>query len=238
MKANAHLRDEELLENTRAYDSHLEACPACRERRHVQQRVRQGMKLLPRETAPSRAALAMLQVAMSGSERRTRIVHTRGFRMLVVACAAAASVWVWWWKERRPHMPFKAPLVEELALDHLHYERKIDAAEVRGDPPIIANWFAAKLGFRPHLGRIEAASVEGAKSCRIAGKWTALVWFERAGHWLSLFTMPEHVVDARGCAAAQGVRVCAVADPRGGARVLVGDLPPEEMLRLVEESLQ
>jgi hypothetical protein len=138
---------------------------------------------------------------------------------------------------RRPG-PLPAPVVDELALDHLHYAHKVDGASVRGDPPTIATWFQSELGFSPHLGALEATSIEGAKPCRIAGKWTALVWLDRAGHWLSLFAMPEHRADGRGCAEAEGVRVCASPDPHGGARVLVGDLSEEEMLRLVDDSLR
>lgn len=233
MTSNAHLRDDELMEPaSRTHGEHLAACAACQHRRQAQDTVRRAMKLLEREAPPSPTALAVLQEAASKSQRRTRSVLMAA-AALTVACVALLV-----WRQHRPQAPFPPPLVDELALDHLHYEHRVAAAEVRGDPAVITAWFAAKLGFSPHLGVIEATSVEGAKSCRIAGKWTALVWLERAGHWLSLFTMPEQIASGRGCASAQGVRVCAVSDPRGGSRVLVGDLPPDEMLRLADESLQ
>lgn len=233
MKSNAHLRDHELLEpTTRAHEEHLASCAACRQRRDVQVTVRGAVKLVDREAPPSPAALALLQEAASKPSGRRWVL------MIAAAALVVSATLVLFLKERRQQAPFPAPLVEELALDHLHYQHNVEAAEVRGDPATIASWFAGKLGFAPHLGAMEATSLEGAKPCRIAGKWTALVWLDRAGHWLSLFTMPEQIAYARGCASAQGVRVCAVPDPRGGSRVLVGDLSPEELLRLADESLQ
>jgi hypothetical protein len=85
---------------------------------------------------------------------------------------------------------------------------------------------------------LEAATVVGGKRCRIGGEWSALIWLERAGRWLSLFSMPQDAVATRGCVRASGVNVCGVADPQGGSRVLAGTLPDAEMLRLLDESME
>lgn len=231
---DAHLREEELLgPATAAREEHLRACASCSRRMADQDRVRTAIGDLEREAPPPAAALALLEGA---ADRRS----TRAWRPLLAAAlvVAMAVVAASAWKLGRTAAPLPAPVVDELALDHLHYEHRTDAAAIKGDQGLIASWFAGRLGFTPHLGALEAVTLEGAKPCRIAGKWTALVWLERAGHWLSLFTMPEQVARGRGCASAEGVRVCASPDPRGGARVLVGDLPEAEMMRLVEESLQ
>jgi hypothetical protein len=37
---------------------------------------------------------------------------------------------------------------------------------------------------------------------------------------------------------ASGVNVCGVSDPHGGSRVLAGNLPEPEMLRLLDESMK
>jgi len=191
--------------------------------------IRIALASLPRTAPVPEGALAVLR-----AHRRRRRRRSMALLMVaaVVALVAAFAIQV------RRSCPLPSDLTNELALDHLHYANRTDAAEVRGDPQTIAGWFSQRLGFTPHYGRIEAARFEGARACRIGGKWTALAWVDRAGHWLSLFAMPEHVARARGCTTAQGVRVCASPDPRGGARVLVGDLPESEMLRLVDESLQ
>jgi len=231
MKSAAHLHDADLLGPlTAAQEDHLRSCASCSRRKDNQERVRAAIRQMDREAPSPRGALVLLEDA--ARQRWSR----RWF--LVLAAAAVVAVVVVAWTARRPRPPLPAPVIDELALDHLHYEHKTDAAAVVGDESKVSSWFAGKLGFTPHLGSIEAVSIEGAKPCRIAGRWTALVWLDRAGHWLSLFTMPEQVADGRGCAAAQGVRVCASPDPRGGARVLVGDLPDAEMMRLVDESLQ
>lgn len=201
------------------------------ERDDAQARVRDAIRLLDREAPPPAAALALLDSAKRRRSRRARLVAFAAASLLIAASVVAL--------QRRAHAtPLPAPVVDELALDHLHYEHRVDAAAVRGDRSTIASYFGEHLGFAPHYGELEATTFEGAKPCRIAGKWTALAWLDRAGHWLSLFTMPEQVAQGRGCATAEGVRVCASPDPRGGARVLVGDLPEPEMLRLVDESLE
>ncbi len=191
--------------------------------------IRRALGALPRTAPVPEGALALLR-AHRGTRRRRSIALLVAAAMVTAVAAFAIQV--------RRSRPLPSDLTDELALDHLHYANRTEAAEVRGDPQTIASFFAERLGFTPHYGSIEAARFEGARSCRIGGKWTALAWVDRAGHWLSLFAMPEHVAQGRGCMMAQGVRVCASPDPRGGARVLVGDLPESEMLRLVDESLQ
>ncbi len=198
----------------------------------VQDKIRAALKTLPREAEVPAAALALLE-----GERRSRR-RRRRFALAAAALAALVAITAGVWVVARPRLPVPRDLADELALDHLHYEHHAEAAEVRGDPAAVSAYFAHKLGFAPHYGAIEAATLLGAKPCRIAGKWTALLWLDRAGHWLSLFTMPEHDIRGRGCTTAEGVRVCSVPDPSGGARVLVGDLPESEMLRLASESLQ
>jgi hypothetical protein len=233
MKLDAHLRDEELAdEPSPEREAHLRGCAACRQRREAQLAVRLALRALSRDAAVPAAVRALLETQKRATRVR-RLLVASAFAALLVAAAASVLVGM----TRRPSTPMPSPLVDELALDHIHYEHRADLAEVRGDPAILSSYFGSRLGFAPHYGTLEAANFEGGKPCRIAGKWTALVWLDRAGHWLSLFAMPEHHADRRGCALAEGVRVCASPDPRGGARVLVGDLPEEEMLRLVDESL-
>lgn len=227
-----HLRDEDLLEPPPSGTAHLENCDACSARREAQLVVREAFRALPHEAEVPVSALALL------AEKRSRSRSWRRAFALGAAATAFVVAIVAWLVVRRAPRPLPADLADELALDHLHYERRVDAAEVRGDPARISSYFGQKLGFAPHYGPIEAATFEGAKPCRIAGKWTALAWLNRAGHWLSLFTMPEHDVHGRGCTSVEGVRVCGAPDPRGGARVLVGDLSEPEMLRLLDESLR
>lgn len=226
-----HLREEDLLSPTARDEAHLRSCDACAARRETQSAVASALRALPRASTVPPAALALLQ-AKRWAQRSGRRAFAVGFAA-ALSISVASVVMV---SRSRRQVP--SELADEIALDHLHYEHRRSAAEVRGDPAAIASYFKAKLGFSPHYGPIEAATFEGGKSCRIGGKWTALAWLERAGHWLSLFAMPEHDLGPRGCAVAHGLRVCAAPDPRGGARVLVGDLSEAELLRLLDESLR
>lgn len=227
----SHLRDEELIDPPASGKIHLESCGTCAARRDAQLAVRGALRALPREAEVPSAALAVLDAQRSRRRSSKRALLAVAAALVLGGTAAAVLL-------HRPRRPLSSDLADELALDHIHYERHVDAAEVRGDPATISSYFSRTLGFAPHYGPLEAATFEGAKPCRIAGKWTALAWIDRAGHWLSLFTMPEHEVLARGCATTEGVRVCGAPDPRGGARVIVGDLPEAEMLRLVDDSLR
>jgi hypothetical protein len=129
-------------------------------------------------------------------------------------------------------------LAREIALDHLHYEHRPEAAEVAGPADEVGAYFERTLRRRPHLAQIEAATVIGGRRCRIGGEWSALIWLERAGRWLSLFALPQEAVQARGCVETSGVNVCGTTDPSGGSRVLAGNLPDAEMLRLLDESME
>jgi hypothetical protein len=89
------------------------------------------------------------------------------------------------------------------------------------------------------LEHLHDAPAAGAVSrCRIGGKDATRTSLERDGHRLSLFSMRDPTPAGSGCVDALGVRVCAAADPLGGTRALVGDLPEAQMLGIVDESLR
>lgn len=232
-----HLPDERLIEaGARGEEAanHLETCAECRVRRDAALEVRGAIAKLDRQAPAPPEAIALL---LRAEEERPRAKARWARRAaLGIGAAALASLVFAWATRRSPRQPLSRPLVDEIALDHLHYERRVEAAEVRGEPAELSAFFEDRIGFSPRLSAVEATTLAGGKACRIGGEWTALVWLERAGHWLSLFVMPGAEPSGRGCAESQGVRVCAVPDPGGGARVVVGALPPAEMLRLAEES--
>jgi hypothetical protein len=229
---SVHPSDEELLEPSATTEAHLATCETCASRRDAHRTIRASLAELPRHAEIPAVARALLETR----RRRSRTLQRAA--VVGVSSAVVCAMLGAWFALHGPREALPKDLAEELALDHLHYEHHIEAAAVRGDPNAISAYFARTLGFAPHYGAIEAATFEGGKPCRIAGRWTALAWLDRAGHWLSLFTMPNHAMSARGCASAEGVHVCGAPDPNGGARVLVGDLSEAEMMRLVDESLQ
>ncbi|MBA3547668.1 MAG: hypothetical protein H0T76_14380 [Nannocystis sp.] len=214
-----------------AQRAHVARCTSCQQRRDNLDALQRALRALPRIAEPPDGALALLEMPARSPPRR----RLRG--VLGVAAMLAALV--------ATHYGFRGgtevmdtALAQEIALDHLHYERRIDAAEIRGTREEVVDYFEQTLSMRPHLPEIEATRVLGGKRCRIGGTWTALVWFERADAWLSLFALPSPKVVRRGCVEAAGVNVCGAHDPRGGSRILAGKLPQPEMLRLIDESLE
>ncbi len=235
-RSSEHLRDEELGDSlTRAQQGHVDHCTDCAHRRSAILAVQEAVRALPRTAEPPAAAMALLENPAKAqrpwSKRRWLIVA-------IGSATAVAAVVLFVTLRSGHHAPMKDDLAQEIALDHLHYEHNTNAAEVSGSPDQIGDYFAQTLQRRPRLAPLEAATVVGGKRCRIGGEWSALIWLERAGRWLSLFSMPQDAVASRGCVRASGVNVCGVADPHGGSRVLAGNLPDAEMLRLLDESME
>ncbi len=238
MNRSEHLRDEELGDAlTRAQQGHVDHCPDCANRRSTIRAVQEAVHALPRTAEPPAAALALLEDP--SARRRGPWWRRHGRSALALAAAAAvAAIGVLVTLRANDRAPMQESLAQEIALDHLHYEHRVEAAEVSGSADQIGDYFAQTLRRRPHLAPLEAANVVGGRRCRIGGEWSALIWLERAGQWLSLFSMPQDAVSSRGCARASGVNVCGVTDPHGGSRILAGNLPSTEMLRLLDESLE
>lgn len=239
MVDDRHLHEEALTEPlTRAQQRHVGRCHACSARRTNALRVQEATAALPRIAEPSPRLLALLDHELTDQRHAWR-VSRRTFAWAMVAIGLCAALVVSWWTARREFdAPMKEALAQQVALDHLHYERRTQAAEVSGTLDEIADYFARTLSRRPRLSPVEATTIVGGKRCRIDGHWSALVWIERADRWLSLFSLPHDVVASRGCVRSSGVNVCGVADVAGGSRLLVGSLPDAEMLRLLDESME
>lgn len=236
MSRRDHLRDEDLGEAlTRSQQQHVDACARCAHRRSNVSAMQEAIRALPRTAEPPASALALLGDAPRRPASRIWRWSAAG---ALVAAAASVALFVWRPDGGRDGRPMGDALAQEIALDHLHYERNPRAAEVSGNPERIETYFAQSLNRPPRLAAIEGTDVVGGKRCRIGGEWSALVWLERAGHWLSFFSMPQDAVASRGCTNVSGVNVCGIPDPRGGSRVLAGNLPDAEMLRLLDESTE
>ena len=238
MNRSEHLRDEELGDAlNRAQQRHMDQCRDCAHRRSTILAVQEAIHALPRTAEPPAKAMALLE-GPTVARARPRWSRARWGVVVGSAVAVAAAVVLFTMIRSDHRAAMNDELAQEIALDHLHYEHNTNAAEVSGSPDQIGDYFAQTLQRRPHLASLEAATVLGGKRCRIGGEWSALIWLERAGRWLSLFSMPQDAIASRGCVRASGVNVCGVVDPHGGSRVLAGNLPDAEMLRLLDESMK
>ena len=232
-----HLSVEDLeAELTPIKQRHLVRCPRCQSARDSILALAEAVQALPRSAPPPKRTLALLTQQPTTPALRRGVWHRP--IVLVTTLVLLGLLGGGLYQATRQHGPIERGLAEEIALDHLHYQHRRSAAEIIGTAPEIADFFERTLARRPHLPTIEATQLVGGKRCRIGGAWSALVWLERAGAWLSLFALPEGKVRKRGCVEAAGVYVCGAADPRGGSRVLVGRLPKPEILRLLDESLR
>ncbi len=230
--SDRHLSPEEIEGDLAgAGADHVRTCAACAQRRSALQLVHAGIASLGREAPPPAAAVALLGAAQRISRRRAwlagGVVALSLFALATVAAVLMA---------RRSGSPLSVSLLDEIALDHLHYVHLDSASQFSGRASDIATWFRPTLGRVPRLADVEALSFRGARNCRLAGQRVALVFVERAGHRLSLFVMPRVSSRGAGCAESQRMRVCSIPDPQGGTRALVGDLAAREMLRLLAES--
>jgi anti-sigma factor RsiW len=235
--AGKHLSVEDLEEElTPMKQRHLARCPRCQSARASILALRAAVQSLPRSAPPPKRTLELLTPKPATPALFRRAWHRPIALMTTLVLLGLLGGGLY--QATRQRSPIERGLAEEIALDHLHYQHRRSAAEITGTASEIADFFERTLARRPHLPTIEATYLVGGKRCRIGGAWSALVWLERAGVWLSLFALPESKVRKRGCVEAAGVYVCGAADPRGGSRVLVGRLPKPEMLRLLDESLR
>lgn len=236
--ADMHLQMEDLSETlTAGQQQHLARCARCERARASILSLREAVRSLPvTAPPPGKTLLLLADVADVVSSRSSPPRWPRALAATFAVLALLGGV-VHFAAHRS--VAIERDLAQEIAFDHLHYQHRRGAAEVTGTATEIADFFERTLSRRPYLPPVEATQLIGGKRCRIGGAWSALVWLERAGEWLSLFSLPAPgAVRQRGCVHAAGVYVCGMADPRGGSRVLVGRLPPGELLRLLDESLR
>jgi len=233
-----HLEMETLSEPlSGGQQQHLARCAGCSNVRARVLSLRAVVRALPATAPPPGKTLSLLKEV--AQDVHSHSIARRWLRAIAATFVALALLGGGLHVASRRAAAVEHDLAQEIALDHLHYQHRKSAAEVTGTAMEIADFFERTLFRRPYLPPIEATHLIGGKRCRIGGAWSALVWLERAGEWLSLFSLPAaSAVRQRGCVQAAGVYVCGAADLRGGSRILVGRLPPRELLRLLDESLR
>jgi hypothetical protein len=232
--SDRHLSSEDLVESPEGTAAaHLAGCPICAERRRLLLEVRATIETLDRAAPPPRGALELLERAAQREQQRRR----RWAWFALAAAAMGVAVAIVLGVRARTSQPFADAFMDEIALDHLHYVRHPSPAQFTGSREELARWFAPTLGHPMRLASLEATEYIGGRNCWLRGKYAALVLADRASHRLSLFDIPAVAPRRAACGSAQGVRVCAIPDPDGGARVIVGDLPDAEMMRLLVESI-
>ena len=208
-------------------EAHLAQCPACRARLESLRAVKHALARLPSREAPPGAVRARVE--------SLRFAHrTSRARVLAAAVAAVAVGAAGLLLARRPQAP-TLTLTEELVGDHLRSVPDAMPAEVTShDPQEVIAFFAGRVPFSPVAPAFPASRLVGGRLCQIDGRLVQLLFYDAKGEKLSLFVSGGDLGEP-GCREARGHHVCT---RHVGSRslVLVGKLPAEELLHLLDEA--
>jgi anti-sigma factor RsiW len=208
-------------------EAHLAGCPACRVRLESLRAVKHAVARLPSREAPPGAVRARVE-ALRFARRRSRAC------VLAAVATAAALGAAGMLLTRRPSGPPVA-LAEELVGDHLRSVPEAMPAEVTShDPKEVIAFFAGRVPFAPAAPVFLNSQLVGGRLCHIDGRRVQLLFYDAGGEKLSLYVSDRDLGDG-GCRQSRGHHVCS---RRVGDRslILVGRLPSEQLLRLLEEA--
>lgn len=125
-------------------------------------------------------------------------------------------------------------LADDLVANHLHSVPEVRPAEVTSqDPRVIAAFFAGHLPFEPVVPRLPRANLIDGRLCKLDGRRVQLLFYDHAGHTLSLFVTDRQQPDD-GCESARGHSVCRRCEGEL-TLFLVGALPQAELRSLLVE---
>jgi len=213
-----------------AIRAHLSACPDCYTRLESLRALKHAVARLPSREEPPGAIRARIDVLRFGQRARPR------WRMvaLTVGPVAAAVVAVWGGLTVRNDTQ-AARLADELVMDHLHSVPEVRPAEIASsDRNEIMQFFVDHLPFRPLVPDVPGTQLIGARLCQIGALRVELLFYQREARTLSLFVTDQPIASDR-CWSAHDHHVCG----RSIAQVsmlLVGQLPADELRRLLDES--
>jgi anti-sigma factor RsiW len=127
-------------------------------------------------------------------------------------------------------------LAEDLIADHLSSVPEVKPAEIASsDRADVVRFFAEHLPFAAVVPELPGTQLLGARLCRIEGRRVELLFYRRENRTLSLF-VTDSPVAAGQCWAGRGHHVCSRSDAKL-TFLLVGELPADELRRLLDESL-
>ena len=191
---SAYLDGELGPEEERAVQRHLTVCPSCHEKVRALAALEEAV-IRSAETSPVPQTLHAYVSSLSHPSpwpfwRSSRAVKTAlAFALILVMVGLAR----WWWqgRERSRH----EEIAQALVADHIHYLQLPDALEIASaDPALIADWFRERVPFPVQIPRLHDGRLLGGRLCSLLGHQAALVFYEREGKRLSLFTLAADAV--------------------------------------------
>jgi anti-sigma factor RsiW len=188
-KIDAFVDSELSTDETRQFDEHLRACPACAAETLSRQRLKAHTRLAGQRFAPS----AAFENRMLGRLRQKR---SRAFVWIPALVSAAAVLLVMLflgigWRERAQRQHMVAQLVDQhvetLASDH-----PVDV--VSTDSHTVKPWFAGKVPFSVDIPNLTGTQFElvGGRLAYLQQAPAAQLIFSVRKHRISVFIMRDH----------------------------------------------
>lgn len=221
--------DGALADNERSrLGEHAAVCASCRARLESLRAIKHAVARLPDREEPPRAVRVHIEALRFGQPKRGA---WRAAALAAVAALALVVVAASLMRGRNG----AARLADDLVVDHLHSVPEVKAAEIASsDRAEAARFFANHVPFNAVVPNLPGTELLGGRLCQLRGRRVELLFYRRENRTLSLFIADRPVADP-GCWAARGHHVCS----RSRADLtllLVGELPADELRRLLDES--
>lgn len=210
-------------------EAHLATCPACRAQLATLRALKHAISHLPSSEEPTGAVRARVDALRLG-QRARRPWRAVGLSMAAAGVLVALSTLML----RRVGDPV-ARLADDLVADHLHSVPEVRPAEIASsDPAELTRFFSGHVPFSAVVPKLPGATLLGGRLCKIEERRVELLFYKREQRTLSLFISDRPGTSA-GCRESRGHHVCSRSQGNL-TMLLVGELPADELSRLLNES--
>lgn len=182
--------DEEL-----SFRRHIDTCSLCQQKMKVlfalKDSVARSAEVYPIPHTLREAVRALPQPA---SRSIFHFSWTTNATLALVLFLAVSSVVSWVW-HRGPGQARPEEIAQVLVADHIHFLQEPNALEISSaDPAAVTAWFQSKVPFPVRIVPLHDARLIGGRLCSLLGQQAALVFYERRGKRLSLFTLARETI--------------------------------------------
>ncbi len=210
-------------------EAHLVTCSVCQAQLGSLRALKHAIAHLPSSEEPTGAARARVEALRLGQRARPpwRAV---GLSMVAASVLVVLSTLML----RRVDDP-GARLADDLVADHLHSVPDVRPAEIASSNPVeLTRFFSGHVPFSAVVPKLPGATLLGGRLCKIEERRVELLFYKREQRTLSLF-ISDHPGISAGCWASRGHHVCSRSQGEL-TMLLVGELPADELGRLLNES--
>lgn len=114
------------------------------------------------------------------------------FALVMILVVAGVAGWLW---QRGGERKRYEEIAQVLVADHIHFLQVPDALEISSSEPAeVVAWFRDRVSFPVQIPHLNNARLLGGRLCSLLGQRVALVFYERGGKRLSLFTLAAEAI--------------------------------------------